>query len=87
MNDGRLVGIVKNGKNKGLKVNPITAVALARSSGKQLYNCNAQGTLSAAKSLGLTSELTKSLMSQASNGHAQVVRGSLVKLLTAPLNG
>lgn len=75
----RISGEVRNGKLKGTRVNPITAVALSLNLG--VFDSTVSGTWSAAKTLGLSNKLVFALISRSMNGHAQVVRGKMRNIL------
>ena len=69
----------KRGKVKGVKLNPVTAVAYKQ--GKGVYASNKRGTQQAGKALGLTKTFTENLYQATTNksnrGHSQVVRGKI----------
>lgn len=79
--DGQKIsGEVKNGKLKGMRVNPITSVALSLNLG--VFDSTVAGTWAAARTLGLSNKLVFALISRAMNGHAQVVRGKMRSILS-----
>ena len=80
----RISGEVKNGKLKGMKVNPITSVAI--SLGLGVFDSTVSGTWSAARTLGLPNRLVFALISRSMNGHAQVVRGKMRSILSSNSN-
>ena len=69
----------KRGKVKGVKLNPVTAVAYKQ--GKGVFASNKRGTQQAGKALGLTKTFTENLYqattNQSNRGHSQVVRGKI----------
>lgn len=74
--DNRLTGVCKSGVNRGLIVNPITAVAASLKAG--LWSNNKRETLRAARALGMSNELAQAIYSQSNRGHAQIVRGKML---------
>lgn len=76
--NNQLVGVAYRGNISGKAVNPITAVAYSLTG--EYYEPTNDGTLEAASALGLTESLTTALMSSGTNrGHAQIIRGKLLK--------
>ena len=78
--DGKtIVAVAKNGKTRGQKFDPITAVC--RSTGKGTYPSTARGKRTAAKKLGVNTTLTTSLTSAtkacSNRGNGQVLRGRI----------
>lgn len=69
-------GVVKRGKDSGLKVNPITAVA--RSYGYGNFAATKLGTMRASKKLGVTEGLASAVLSPSNRGHAQIIRGKIL---------
>lgn len=78
--DNRLVGVSRRGKSKGSTFNPVTAVA--NSLGLGIFPANKRGTERAARALGITQELANAVYSQSNRGHAQIVRGKMLDVLT-----
>jgi hypothetical protein len=76
----RLVGVGCRGKNRGRVFNPVTAVA--NSFGLGYFPNTKRGILSAAKALGITQELANSVYSQSNRGHAQIVRGKMLTVVS-----
>ena len=74
-----LFGIAKNGHSRGLKYNPITA--LARSTRLGDFSYNRRGTVAAARALGLSGKTVASILSSNNRGNAQVVRGRMLNSL------
>lgn len=78
--NNQLVGVAKYGMHRGFKFNPITAVA--RSYAKNgYYENNGVGTSMAAASIALREELYNAIMSKSNRGHAQIIRGHMLKSL------
>ena len=76
--NNQLMGVGIRGHVRGKAVNPITAVAYLVS--EVYYDPTNDGTVDAAEYLGLTESLTTALMSSGTNrGHAQIIRGKLLK--------
>ena len=71
------------GKTKGLKLNPVTALAYRRGLGT--YGSNKRDTLRAGKALGLTKVFTENVYQATTNysnrGNSQVVRGRILSAL------
>tara|TARA_R100001163_G_C5047010_1_gene184216 strand:+ start:690 stop:1010 length:321 start_codon:yes stop_codon:yes gene_type:complete len=71
------------GKAKGVKLNPITAVAYRKGLGT--YGSNKRDTLKAGKDLGLTKTFTENVYQATTNysnrGNSQVVRGRILSAL------
>jgi hypothetical protein len=78
--NNQLIGIAKYGKKRGSYYNPITALA------RTLKLCDSSvsesGTLFAASKLGVSEELTKAMLSDSNRGHAQIIRGQMLKILS-----
>ena len=78
-----IVGTAKNGKTRGKKYDPVTAVC--RSTGKGEYASTCRGKKQAATKLGLTSTLTTNVSSAAqaksNRGNYQVLRGKIRQVL------
>ena len=72
--DNRLLGI-----RGGRTFNPVTAVAYSQGHG--FFPANKRGTVSAAKKLGITTNLANAIYSQSNRGHAQIVRGKMLSTL------
>lgn len=77
--DNKLVGVAKYGQDKGRVYNPITALCRTLRAGS--YPATVNGTLSAAKALGISEDLARAVVSQSNRGHAQIVRGKLLRAL------
>jgi hypothetical protein len=77
--DNTIVGVGTKGTAKGLKFNPVTAVAYSQTG--QVYSTNKRDTLRAGKAIGLTPEFTSHVYnattSVSNRGNAQVVRGRI----------
>ena len=75
----QIIGQGRRGKAKGIKFNPVTAVA--HRNGLGTYSSNKRDTLRAGKALGLTKTFTENLYQASTNhsnrGHSQVVRGRI----------
>jgi hypothetical protein len=69
--DNRLLGI-----RGGRTFNPVTAVAYSKGHG--FFPSNKKGTMSAARKLGITSNLANAIYSKSNRGHAQIVRGKML---------
>lgn len=72
-------GVVKRGNDRGVKVNPITAVA--RGFGYGSFPATKYGTMKAARKLGLTDSLALAVLSSSNRGHAQIIRGKMLLML------
>jgi hypothetical protein len=72
--DNRILGI-RGGKT----FNPVTAVA--HSLHGTYYPQTKRGTLQAARKLGMTVSLATAIYSQSNRGHAQIVRGKMLKVV------
>lgn len=82
--DGKkIVGTAKNGKTKGKKFDPITAVC--RSTGKGTYASTCRGKSKAATKLGVTQTLAKNVsnatQATSNRGNGQVLRGKIRQVL------
>lgn len=77
--NNRLTGTAKRGDVKGSVFNPVTAVAYKLSA--TYYPNTKRGTLQAARSLGMTTELATAVYSQSNRGHAQIVRGKMLNIV------
>jgi len=75
-----LVGVAKNGELRGCTFNPITAVARTLRVGT--YSNDANGTTRAGRALGLSQELVDAILSSSNRGHAQIVRGKMLNVLS-----
>ncbi len=69
----------QRGKAKGVKLNPVTAVAYRRGLG--VYGSNKRETMKAGRALGLTKTFTENVYqattNQSNRGNSQVVRGKI----------
>ena len=78
-----IVGTAKNGKTRGKKFDPVTAVC--RSTGKGTYASTCKGKKQAASKLGLTSTFTTNVTSattaKSNRGNYQVLRGKIRQVL------
>ena len=78
-----IVWTAKNGKTRGKKYDPITAVS--RSTGKGTYASTCKGKKQAASKLGLTSTLTTNVsnatQAKSNRGYYQVLRGKIRQVL------
>ena len=78
-----IVGTAKNGKTRGKKFDPVTAVC--RSTGKGTYASTCKGKKQAASKLGLTSTLTTNVsnatQAKSNRGNYQVLRGKIRQVL------
>ena len=78
-----IVGTAKNGKSRGKKFDPVTAVC--RSTGKGPYASTCKGKKTAASKLGLTSTFTTNVTSattaKSNRGNYQVLRGKIRQVL------
>ena len=78
-----IVGTAKNGKTRGKKFDPMTAVC--RSTGKGTYSSTCKGKKQAANKLGLTSTFTTNVSSatqaKSNRGNYQVLRGRIRQVL------
>ena len=78
-----ITGVARNGKTRGQKFTPMTAVY--RSSGLGTYRDNKKGRATAASQLGVTETLAENVMQAtkaASNrGNYQVLRGKIRQVL------
>ena len=77
--NNQLVGVAKYGEDRGRTFNPVTALCRTLRAG--VYPSTVNGTLSAAKALGLNEDLARAVVSQSNRGHAQIVRGKLLRAL------
>jgi hypothetical protein len=59
------------------KFNPITAVCYSNTGFK--YPKTRLGTIRAARKLGITSQLAEAIMSTSNRGHAQIIRGKMLR--------
>lgn len=71
--DNRLLGV-----RGGRTFNPVTAVAY--SEGHGFFQPNKRGTMSAARKLGITSNLANAIYSKSNRGHAQIIRGKMLSM-------
>ena len=78
-----IVGTAKNGKTRGKKFDPITAVC--RSTGKGTYASTCRGKSRAATKLGVTQTLAKNVsnatQATSNRGNGQVLRGKIRQVL------
>tara|TARA_R100000808_G_scaffold16552_1_gene37291 strand:- start:2807 stop:3124 length:318 start_codon:yes stop_codon:yes gene_type:complete len=82
--DGKkIVGTAKNGKTRGKKFDPITAVC--RSTGKGTYASTCKGKSKAATKLGVTKTLAENVSNAtqgtSNRGNGQVLRGRIRQVL------
>ena len=82
--DGKqIVGTAKNGKTRGKKFDPMTAVC--RSTGKGTYPSTCRGKCSAATKLGVTQSLAQNVsnatQARSNRGNDQVLRGRIRQVL------
>jgi hypothetical protein len=78
--DEDLTGVAKNGRNgRGSVFNPITALARTKRLG--VFKSTREGTLKAAKALGLQQSMVTALFSDNNRGHSQVLKGRVRKAL------
>ena len=77
--DNRLVGVARNGADRGTVFNPITAVARTLRLGT--FPATKRGTVQAANALGLTTGTVNSVLCTSNRGNAQVVRGRMLESL------
>jgi phage terminase large subunit-like protein len=79
----QIVGTAKNGKTRGKKFDPVTAVC--RSVGKGTYASTCRGKKQAASKIGLTDTLAKNVSSatqaKSNRGNYQVLRGRMRQVL------
>lgn len=75
----RIVGVARNGSDRGKTFNPVTAVA--RSTRAGTYANTKRGTTQAASRLGLSSGTASSVLCTSNRGNAQVVRGRILNSL------
>lgn len=78
-----IVGVAKNGKTRGEKFNPMTAVC--RSTGMGTYSATKTGTKRAASKLGasvtLAYNVTEAAQAKSNRGNTQVLRGKIKQVL------
>ena len=78
-----IVGTARNGKTRGKKFDPVTAVC--RSTGKGTYSSTCKGKKQAASKLGLTNTFTTNVSSattaKSNRGNYQVLRGKMRQVL------
>jgi len=78
-NDNVLTGVGRLGVNKGVALNPITALATKRGLGS--FGSNKRDTVKAGKALGLSSEFINhvygAINGVTNRGNTQVVRGKI----------
>jgi hypothetical protein len=74
-----LIGVARNGQDRGLNFNPITA--LARSNRLGTFPHTKRGTSAASRALGLSVTTVDSILSSSNRGNAQVVRGRMLSTL------
>ena len=78
-----IVGTAKNGKTRGKKFDPLTAVC--RSTGQGTYASTCRGRKSAASKLGITAKLASNVSQAAkaasNRGNGQVLRGKIRQVL------
>lgn len=77
--DGQIVGTAKNGRLKGERFNPVTALARTRRVTEQPNTTS--GTRVASKALNLASTVSEGLLSNSNRGYAQIIRGKVLKAL------
>ena len=79
----KIVGTAKNGKTRGKKFDPVTAVC--RSVGRGTYASTCSGKKKAATKIGLTTTLAENVSSatqaKANRGNYQVLRGKMRQVL------
>lgn len=78
-NGTTLIGVAKNGNARGIKFNPITALARSKRLGE--WRNNEAGTKAAGRALGLSCTTIHSILSSNNRGNAQVVRGRMLSSL------
>ena len=82
--DGKtIVGTAKNGKTRGKKFDPLTAVC--RSTGQGTYASTCRGKKSAASKIGvsatLASNVSQAVRATSNRGNGQVLRGKIRQVL------
>lgn len=82
--DGKqIVGTAKNGKTKGKKFDPLTAVC--RSTGKGTFSSTCKGKSKAATKIGVTKTLAQNVsnatQAKSNRGNDQVLRGKIRQVL------
>lgn len=75
----QVVGVARNGVDRGKTFNPVTAVARTRRLGT--YANTKRGTITAANQLGLSQGTASSVLCTSNRGNAQVVRGRTLRSL------
>jgi hypothetical protein len=75
----RVVGVARNGADRGKTFNPVTAVARTQRLGT--YANTKRGTTQAASQLGLSQGTATSVLCTSNRGNAQVVRGRILRSL------
>ena len=79
----QIVGTAKNGKTRGKKFDPVTAVC--RSTGKGTFASTCKGKKQAATKIGLTATLANNVSSatqaKSNRGNYQVLRGRMRQVL------
>jgi hypothetical protein len=75
----KIVAVAKNGKTKGYKFDPVTA--LCRSKGLGVYQNTRGGRRAAARKLGITpsmlTQIENATLSRSNRGHGQALRGKI----------
>ena len=75
----QVVGVARNGADRGKTFNPVTAVARTQRLGT--YANTKSGTITAANQLGLSQGTASSVLCTSNRGNAQVVRGRTLRSL------
>ena len=75
----QVVGVARNGADRGKTFNPVTAVARTQRLGT--YANTKRGTITAANQLGLSHGTASSVLCTSNRGNAQVVRGRTLRSL------
>ena len=75
----QVVGVARNGADRGKTFNPVTAVARTQRLGT--YANTKRGTITAANQLGLSQGTASSVLCTSNRGNAQVVRGRTLRSL------
>tara|TARA_B110000495_G_C22742544_1_gene435285 strand:- start:272 stop:589 length:318 start_codon:yes stop_codon:yes gene_type:complete len=79
----RIVGVARNGKTKGLRFDPVTAIC--RSKGQGTFTDTIRGRKKAAVKIGVNSCMLKNLedavVAKSNRGHSQTLRGKIRQTL------
>lgn len=83
LSHNKIIGVAKNGKRRGYKFDPVTA--LCRFNGRGDYSNTTSGRQKAAGRLGISRDMLKhvehAVVAKSNRGHSQTLRGKIRQVL------